>query len=315
MIVGGGAAGLSAAVTLGRARRSTVVVDAGEPRNAPADGVQGFVTRDGMSPAEFVRTGRAEASAYGVRFVDDSVVGVYGSLEAGFDVETATGAVLRARRLIVTSGLVDVLPSIPGLREHWGRGVVHCPYCHGWEIRDRAVGVVGVDGFAVHQALLFRQWTDRVTLLLHDGPDLSPEDLDKLEARRIEVVTGPIESVRGAASRLTGVTMSDGHHVPLEALAVAPGFRVRAEFLRPVGLLPTPHPLRPGTRLDADPTGRTAVAGVWAAGNVAEPMQQVVMAAASGVTAAAAVNADLIDAETAAAVAAGRAAASVAESR
>lgn len=302
VIIGAGAAGLSAAITLGRARRRVTVVDAGELRNARAEGIHGFVTRDGMSPQEFARSGRSEASSYGVRFIDDRVVAVYGAVGRGFDVETITGSVLRARRLIVTSGLVDVLPEITGLREHWGRSLVHCPYCHGWEIRDRSVGIIGVDAFAVHQALLFRQWTDDVTLLLHEAIELDGADLEKLEARRIRVLTGPISEVRSSASGIAWVTLPGGVQVPLEALAVAPGFRVRAEFLRPIGLLPTPHPLRPGTRLAVDAMGQTVVPGVWAAGNVAEPFHQVVMAAASGTLAAAAVNADLIEADTADAV-------------
>jgi len=130
VVVGGGAAGLSAALVLGRARRRVAVVDAGAPRNAPAAHMQGFLSRDGMSPADFLAAGRVEVTGYGVELVEDQVVGI----EAGFIVRLAGGRVLKARRILVATGIRDELPEIPGVRERWGRDLLHCPYCHGWEV-------------------------------------------------------------------------------------------------------------------------------------------------------------------------------------
>src|ERR671921_123670 len=169
LVVGGGAAGLSGALMLGRSRRSVLVVDAGEPRNAPAVGVHGFLTRDGMEPSVLLEAGRAEVLGYGVEVLEGRVA----SAEAADDGFVATlegGRWVRARRLLVTTGVVDELPDIPGVRERWGRDVLHCPYCHGWEVRDQPVGILASGPMAVHQALLFRQLTEDVTLFLHTGP-------------------------------------------------------------------------------------------------------------------------------------------------
>jgi thioredoxin reductase len=304
VVIGGGAAGLSAALTLVRARRSVLVIDSCEPRNAPAVGVHGFLTRDGMNPFDLVAAGRAEVESYGGRIRRGRVTGARRAPDGiGFVTELDDGSEVSSRRLIVTSGLTDVLPAIDGLRSRFGRDAVHCPYCHGWEIRDRALGVIGTSARAVHQALLFRQWSDDVTLILHEPVALEAGDLAKLEARRIRVVAGPVTSLRIEADALVGVDVSGGGTVPVAAIAVMPRFEARAAFLSRLGLIPTEHPMGVGTLIPADPTGRTSVPGVWVAGNVADQMQQVVAAAASGVMAGAAVNMDLIEAEVAAALA------------
>src|SRR6185437_10938414 len=155
--------GLSGALMLARARRSVVVVDAGEPRNAPAAGVHGLLGRDGMPPAELLERGRAEVRSYGGEIVRGEVDGVDRDGDR-FAVRLAGGEIMHARRLLVTTGLVDELPEVPGLRERWGRDVVHCPYCHGWEVRDRAIGVLTTGPMSVHQTLLFRQWSADVVL-------------------------------------------------------------------------------------------------------------------------------------------------------
>src|SRR5690242_19410688 len=137
-IVGGGAAGLSAALVLGRARRRVVVIDAGEPRNAPAAHMHGFLSRDGMAPHELLRLGRDEAAGYGVEFVSARVA----SIELGFTLLLKDGRSLEARRLLIAAGATDELPAIAGVEERWGRDFLHCPYCHGWEVRDQALGVI-----------------------------------------------------------------------------------------------------------------------------------------------------------------------------
>nr|MDT0659025.1 bifunctional NAD(P)/FAD-dependent oxidoreductase/class I SAM-dependent methyltransferase [Micromonospora sp. DSM 115978] len=302
VVVGGGAAGLSAALVLGRARRSVLVVDAGSPRNAPAEGVHGFLTRDGISPAELVAVGRKEVEQYGGRILSGEAVAASRAPD-GFEVTLADGGVVAARRLILTIGQVDELPDIPGLRQRWGRDVLHCPYCHGWEVRDQPIGVLGVGAWSVHQALLFRQWSPDVMLFTHTMPALTDEQTEQLAARDIRVVTGPVDSLVVAEDRLTGVRMSDGRVIARRAVTVMSRPVLSTVLLDGLGLTAAAHPSGLAEHVPADPTGRTEVPGVWVAGNVTEPMAQVVLAAAAGVTAAAQINADLIHEETERAVA------------
>lgn len=305
VVIGGGAAGLSGAVVLARARRSVLVIDAGSPRNAPADGVHSFLTRDGISPAELVETGRKEVEHYGGLVVHGRA-GAAQRTADGFAVTLEDGRLVNARRLLVTTGLVDELPDVPGVREGWGRDVLHCPYCHGWEIRDRPVGILGTGPMAVHQTLLFRQWTSDLVLFTHTAPALTDEQAEQLTARGVRVVPGIVDALERADGHLTGVRLSDGTVIPRHAVVVAPRFVASSQVLATLGLRPTPHPLGHGEFIAADPTGLTDVPGVWVAGNVTDLTAQVVSSAAGGVFAAAAINADLIAEDTQRAVAAYR---------
>lgn len=304
-MIGGGAAGLTAAVTLGRARRSVVVIDAGTPRNAPAAGVHMFLTRDGVSPAEFARMGRAEAQSYGAVLVEGEAIAARRS-GAGFEVSLEDGTVVRAGRLLVTTGLIDELPPVPGVRELWGRDVHHCPYCHGHELAGHAVGVLGGGPMAVHQALMFRQWVSDLVLFVHTAPEPTPEQAEQLAARGIRVVTGAVDSLQVLDGQLSGVRMADGTVIPRRSLVVTPRFIARSAVLTSLGLAPGPHPMGVGEFIAADATGLTAAAGVWVAGNVTDLSASVVVAAAGGMLAGAAINADLIAADTSQAVAAYR---------
>ncbi|MCS7481312.1 NAD(P)/FAD-dependent oxidoreductase [Umezawaea endophytica] len=310
VVIGGGAAGLSAAVVLGRARREVVVVDAGSPRNAPAEGVHGFLTRDGISPGELVAIGRAEAEKYGARIVDGVVTGVSNG-DGGFVVDLADGGTLRSRRVLVATGLVDELPDVAGLAERWGRDVIHCPYCHGWEVRDRPIGILATGPMATHSALLFRQLSDDVVVFRHTAPALSDEQAEQLAARGITVVEGEVVAVEVEDDRLTGVRLASGEVVAREAVVVMPHVAARADVLAALGVKATDWEMAGqvlGSHVTADAGGATEVPGVWVAGNVTDPRAQVVTSAAAGVMAGAGVNADLIAEETAAAVAALRAA-------
>ncbi|RNL73967.1 NAD(P)/FAD-dependent oxidoreductase [Streptomyces sp. I6] len=305
VVVGGGAAGLSAALTLARARRTVLVFDSGEPRNAPAAGVHGLLGREGMPPGELVRAGREEVSRYGGLIVPDTVTGT--RRDGGrIVVETAGGRRHRARHVLVASGLIDELPAVPGLRERWGRDVLHCPYCHGWEVRDEPIGVLASGPKAVHQALLFRQWTPDVTLFLHTAGDPDEEQWEQLAARGVAVVDGEVTGLAIEDDRLSGVLLASGRRVPLRALAVAPRFLARGGVLSGLGVTTVEHPVSVGRYVEADAQGATGVEGVWVAGNVADLMAGVAVAAASGVRAAMAINAELTAADTAAAVSARR---------
>jgi thioredoxin reductase len=283
-----------------------LVVDAGEPRNAPAGHVHNFLTRDGTPPASLLAEGRAEVARYGGRIVRGRAVAAIRD-GAGFVVDLADGSRVRARRLLVTTGLVDELPDVPGLAERFGRDVLHCPYCHGWEVRDRRIGVLGTGPLAVEQANLWRQWSPHVTLLAHRIPPPEGADAEVLAARGIAVVAGPVAGLAVEDDRLTGVRLASGRVVALDALVVPTRMVARTDVLAPLGLAAEDfgfggHVI--GSRVPADPTGATTVPGVWVAGNVTDLAGQVITSAAAGLTAAAHLNRDLVAEDTAAAVSA-----------
>lgn len=296
VVVGGGAAGLNGALMLARSRRSVVVIDAGSPRNAPADGVHGLLARDGVPPAELVDRGRAEVRGYGGHVVTGEVQAVTREGDR-FLVALADGRAVRARRLLVTTGLVDELPDVAGLRERWGRDVVHCAYCHGWEVRDQAIGVLATGPMAVHQALMFRQLSADVTLFSHTQPPTA-EQAEQLAARGVDVVAGEVAALEIAGDRIAGVRLADGRAVGREVIVVASRMVARAGFLAALGLRTVEHPSGMGEHVPADAMGRTDVPGVWVAGNVTDLSAQVGASAAAGATAGAQINADLIAEET-----------------
>ena len=292
VVVGGGAAGLSAALVLGRARRRVAVVDAGAPRNAPAAHMQGFLSRDGMPPADLLAAGRAEVTGYGVELVKDQVVGI----EAGFFVRLAGGQVLKARRVLIATGVCDELPDIPGVRQRWGRDLLHCPYCHGWEVRDQPIGVLGTQPGSVQHAQLVRQWSDDVVFFVHTY-DLTSAERVQLEARGMRIVTGEVARLVVEDDRLTGVELIDGRVIARTAVFIRPGNVPHADGL----LTGLGCKVNEAGFVTVDATGRTSTFGVWAAGNVADPRAQVITSAGAGSAAAIAINADLVqeDAERA----------------
>ncbi|MFJ3414911.1 NAD(P)/FAD-dependent oxidoreductase [Streptomyces sp. NPDC086082] len=300
VVIGGGAAGLSAALVLGRSRRRTLVVDAGEPRNTPAAHMQGYLTRDGMSPAEFLALGREEIARYGVDLVRDRAVDV--TKGDDFAVALAGGETVHARRIVVATGLKDELPDVPGVDERFGRDVIHCPYCHGWEVRDQAFGVLATTPMSVHQALIVSQWSKDVTLFLHTvaESELTDDDLRRLAAAGVAVVPGEVAEMVVEGDRLTGVRLKDGTTHPREAVFVAPRAIPQTGLLEKLGaeLQETPF----GAYPVVDPTGLTTVPGVWAVGNAMGFAEQVVNAASAGYRAGATINGDLLMADLDAAV-------------
>lgn len=302
VVVGGGAAGLSAALNLARVRRSVVVVDGGRPRNAAAAHLHGYLSRDGMSPLELLAVGREEVRSYGAEVldgVDARSVSREGD-DGHFTVELDDGRRRHARRLLVGTGLADELPAIPGLAEQWGVDVVHCPFCHGWELHGDHVGVLGGPaGFGPHKAQLFRQATDRVTLFLHDGPAPTAIEAAQLAARGIDVVGGSVTELVAREGRTVGLRVAaDGageeRLVALDAVAVTPPMTARSELLERLGATVETDPTGLASHVPVDGLGATSVPGVWATGNVAEPMATVVMAAAGGARVAGAIHADLL---------------------
>ena len=304
VVIGGGAAGLAGAVALARSRRSVLVVDAGEPRNALAGHVHNFLTRDGTPPAELYDQGRDEVLRYGGRVERARVVAVR-RVDDGFAVELPDRTVT-ARRLLVATGARDELPPVDGLAERWGVDVLHCPYCHGWEVRDRRIGVLATGPLATHQALLFRQLSADVTFLAHTGPAPTAEQAAQLAALHVPLVTGTVERVEADATGLTGVRLADGTRVALDALVVAPRCVANAELLAPLGL--TAEEMRVGDHVvgrrgPAGQPGAPAAPGGGGAGTGARVPAPVIRAAGAGLTAGAAINLDLVAEDAAKAVA------------
>ena len=295
VVVGGGAAGLSGALALARARRSVLVVDVGNPRNAPAEHAHNVLGREGTPPAELMAIGRREVAGYGGAVVRGRVA-TLARQDDGLRVDLADGRVVRARRLLVATGLTDELPDVPGVAELWGRSVLHCPYCHGWEVRDRAIGVLGSGPQSAVLALLWRQWSEDVVLFPHTGGEPTPEQCELLAARGVRVVEGEVAALDVAGGTLSGVRLASGEVVAREALVVAPRFTANAGLLAGLGIEPVDqvvHGAVRGTRVATDATG-LAAPGVWVAGNLADVTAQVMASAAQGMAAAAAINVDLV---------------------
>ncbi|ROS28552.1 thioredoxin reductase [Rathayibacter sp. PhB127] len=301
LIAGASFAGLAAATALGRSLRDVLVVDGGPPRNAPSPGAHNVLTRDGTAPVELARLARIEAEGYGARVVPGRIVSA-SAADGGVTATLADGTVLRARRLLLASGSTDRLPVIPGLAERWGRDVLHCPYCHGFEVRGRRIAVLG-SGFSGHQAQMFRRLSDSVSILTNGVFQPGEEEAEGLAARGIELIDGAVTEVLVEDDRLVGLVV-DGRRLELDALVVGP--RVEGNLPDGLGLELVDHPSGAARHLTVDPMGRTTAPRVFAAGSLVEPMSQVMAAAADGLRVAAAINYDLIEEEIAAAVRATR---------
>ena len=295
VIIGGGAAGLSAALVLTRARRRVLVVDSGAPRNAPAAHLHGFLSRDGMPPGDLLAAGREEVRGYGGTVTSGAVSSVVRSSPTEFLVLLADGERVSARRLLVATGLRDELPDIPGLRDRWARDVLHCPYCHGWEVRDQPLGVLWNGPETVRYAQIVRQWTDDLVLFV-PADTLTEELRSQLAARSIGVVEGVVNEIVVEDDRLTGVRVDD-RVISRTAVFVPPRFVPNNDLLAGLGV-----DLDEQGWVVTGANGVTSVPGVWVAGNVANPRAQLITAAGEGSAAAIAINADLVDEDVADAV-------------
>lgn len=283
IVVGGGVAGLSAALLLARARRRVAVADDGHPRNAPAEQSRGFLSRDGESPAGLLRLGRDEVAGYGAVTIDSRVR----RIDAQRRVELVDGSRLQAARVLVASGIEDVLPEIPGVREGWGHDVLHCPYCHAHEAGTGPFVVLGTHPGAVHHAILLTQWVDDVVLAV-GGLALEDRDRAALRRRGVRTVEGAIERVDYAEGELSGVRI-DGALVAAGKVFVFPVPGARDAYLDE--LSPERNPMGfPAT----DPTGRTSVPWLYVAGNAADPRGQLLPAAGDGARVAFALNNALV---------------------
>lgn len=298
VIAGAGAAGLSAGLVLARARVKVVVVDDGHPRNAPAAHMHGYLSRDGMAPADLLATGADEVAAYGGELMRGRIADIARRPDGRIDMTLDSGEALRARAVLIATGLSDELPEIPGLRERWGTDVHHCPHCHGYEVRDQAIGVIGgpMRAMSLHQAALLRRYSDRVTLYLN-GMRLSDVESERLDAFGVGIVDRHVAGLRVEAGSLTGLELDDGHGVDCEAVFIAPRPLPHDALLRSLGCAVDDT----SGWVTVDSVGQTSIPGVWAAGNVVNPRAQVITAAGAGSAAAIAMTSWLLEADLTAA--------------
>ena len=306
VVIGAGAAGLSAALVLGRSRRRVLILDGGEPRNALSSGAHGFFTRDGLPPEELLRIGREQLAPYESVEYKQAKATVAGGASGAFEVVLEDGTTVSARRLILATGVADELPDRPGFSELWGRGVYHCPYCHGWEVRDRPLAVLNSGEGAAERALFIRNWS-RDLVLLTDGPaGLDEKGWRRLRALGVSVREERISRLEGDPGREPGaaggglerIVFDDGSTLACEGLFYVPPQSQPSALAEALGC--ELERVAYALVVKNDPTTReTTVPGVYAAGDVTGtgPLQSVPLAAASGAAAAYFANHALVASE------------------
>ena len=297
-VVGGAAAGLAAALQLTRQGRAVIVVDAGEPRNAPAEHMHGYLGYEAASPAELLAAARDEVRRHGGEVVPGRAAAVTRLEDGRVQVALVGGHAIVARRVLAATGLVDELPEIDGLSRHWGRTVIHCPFCHGYEVRGQRIVQIVTDHAGLHPTVLFRGLTDRLTVLI--GEDVAVDDghVDLLRGGGVDVVRGTATRVvEDDAGDLAGVELADGRRIDADSVVVGPRFRARADAFAAIGVTVAPHAWGLGEVGRVDEPGATDVSGIYAAGNVTDPGQQVLHAAAHGSRVGAMIAFDLADAD------------------
>lgn len=288
VVVGGGTAGLAAALQLGRACRRVLVAHDGPPRNAPAPYAYGVFTRDGTPPSTLLEIARAQLAPYDVTLRAARVTDARRDAE-GFVLAFASGESVHARKLLLATGVEDVLPDKPGFRERWGRSVFPCPYCHGWEFRDRPIALYGRGDDANALVGLLAGWS-RNLVLLTDGPCLlTSAERARLDRLGVRLHEEPVVRLEGDGEHLAAAVLASGTAVPCEALFLKPAQRVHADLALRLGA-----GLTESGCVDATEDGRTSVPGLFVAGDLAPGPQQVAVAAASGVLAAIALNEELL---------------------
>jgi thioredoxin reductase len=302
IIVGGGSAGLSAALALVRARRRVLVLDAGAPRNGVAAHMHGVLGRDGWSPLALLEAGRDEVRSYGGDIRSAEVTAAVADRD-GFVVTLSDGERLHGRRMLVATGLRDELPDIPGLAQHWGTGAVVCPYCDGWEVRDQRIAVLLTDSMSAHQAQLLRQWSPWLTFVT-DGQDVPDDTRRELVARGIVVEDRAVSAVVAGddGGGIRAISFAEGPAVEVDIIFLRS--RVRPNHALLVGLGAELNEGPDGAWVRVDATGLTSVPGLWAVGNVVNPSANVPVSMGAGSVAGATINGDLVQEEIRAALAA-----------
>ncbi len=293
LVIGGSFAGLSAAMQLARAGRPVTVLDTGSPRNRFAAASHGFFGQDGLPPAQMIGNARRMLAAYpSVRFVDAEALGAEPDGQGGFVVALAGGAQVQAKKLVLAFGVEDELPDVPGLAPRWGRTVLHCPYCHGYEFRQRPLGVLHGASFSPQKAMLVADWGP-TTLFLQGAQPPDATVRAQLAARGVAIETAPIAGLEGEGTALQAARLADGRRVPLAALFVAPRTRPRSAIAAQLGCAFDENPLGPVIRTDPM-TKLTSVPGIYAAGDLTRGAHNATLASADGVLAGGAAHQSLV---------------------
>jgi len=291
IIVGGGYAGMTAALQLARARRKVLVVDAAVRRNRFAGAAHGFLGYDGAAPDQLWATACDQLLAYpAAAYVEGEATQAEQSAE-GIEVALSSGARLRAKKLIVASGVEDMLPDLPGLKERWGSTVLHCPYCHGYETGGGPLGVLAFAPHALHQAELIPDW-GATTFFANEKLALTDEDKARLARRGVTVVTGAVAALVGDGAKLDGVKMKDGRLIEVKALFTATPTRVASPIPEQLGCAMEEGPL--GAYVSVDAMRQTSRPGVFAAGDMTRPAGNIAFAVADGAMAGVAAHRSLI---------------------
>lgn len=291
IVIGGSFAGLSAATYIARGRRRVCVLDTGHPRNRFAAHSHGFLAHDGSDPRALLAAARAQVAAYPtVTFVDGQAIEAAAD-DGGFTVRLATGGTIGAAKLVLAFGISDELPAIPGLAERWGRSVLHCPYCHGFELSGQSLGVLSVSPRSVHQAMLIAEWGP-TTLYLNGAPLPDANVLEQLRARGVAIEPERLQSLHGDGEGLSAVVLVDGRRSPVDALYLGPPTRLNSTIAEQLGCELDEGPFGPIVRTDE--TKATTVPGVFAAGDITRAVHNVTWASADGVTAGTSVHRSLV---------------------
>jgi thioredoxin reductase len=293
VIVGGGPAGLQAALVLGRALRTVAVIDAGQPRNRNARAVHNLCGQEGIAPGRLLAQSRQDVARYGVEIIPGEVVDAHRD-DLGWVVRPDAGEALRTRAIVLATGVVEDLPAVAGLADLWGGDVVSCPYCHGWEARDKAVAVLGTGPRAWRQLLLLRRFTEDLVLVAGEPAGLDDRQLDHVERAGIVVREQPVARVRSQGGHLAGIEFADGTVLARDVVFAATTRRQPSGLAAKLGcVIEAEGPTSPGIR--TDPTGRTSVPGVWAVGSAGDPRLTVAGSAGQATGVAIALNDSFID--------------------
>lgn len=290
VIVGGSSAGLSAALVLGRSLRDVIVIDDQKPCNRFSRASHGFLTRDGTSPSELMQIAYEQLKRYSSVTLKTATVLQVEKNNAGFEIVSSDASKLQARTVLLATGLHDELPPLDDIEGLWGKSVFHCPYCDGYEVREKAIAVYGVDETALHQVMMLRNWTDNLTLCAADGWKLTVAQRERLTRFGIQVVEQPIAALESAGTQIQAVRFVDGTSLGCDALFIRPKMTQRTTFAHDLGCQVDEHNV-----VQVDLRGRTSTEGVYAAGDISSPMRSVAIAVAQGAAAAYGINADLID--------------------
>ena len=291
IIIGGSFAGLSAAMYVARARRSVSIIDTGLPRNRFAEHSHGFFAQDGQQPGAMLATARSQVAAYPTATFIHGEATHSSRNPDGFSVTLATGEVMNAARLVLAFGISDELPAIPGLAERWGRSVLHCPYCHGFEFSGRRLGVLNVSPMSIHQAMLIAEWGP-TTLYLNGASEPDDELLAQLQKHGVGVERAPVRALHGDRARLTSIELADGRTSSIDALYLGPRTHLNSDIAHQLGCEMDEGPYGPIIR--TDPQKMTTVSGVYAAGDITRAAHNVTWASADGVTAGVSLHRSLV---------------------